>query len=515
MSEATAGILPAARARSPKVIITAAIMAATAMQSLDSTIANVALPRMQGELSASQDQMGWVLTSYIVAAAITIPLTGWLATAFGRRRVLLVSIVIFTVASLLCGIATTLPQIVIFRLVQGVGGAALVPLSQAVLLAINEPKDYPKAMAGWAAAAQLGSIGGPALGGWLTENFNWRWTFYINLPIGILAFLGLLALREQRIEDRSRFDFLGFVVLSLALGALQLMLDRGQLQDWFSSKEICIEALIAGIALYVFVVHMFTTDRPFLNPGLFKDANFMASTMYLFLIGIVMYATLALLAPMLQEEYGYPVVLAGLLAAPRGVGVVIGMVLVGRLLALAGVRAVIAVGVVITALSLWQMSQFSLDMTYGPMITAGLIQGIGVSLIYVPLSSSAFQTLSPALRNEGAAFFSLSRNIGSSAGISVVFFLLVRNTQTVHASLAGLLRTPRGGAVSAAIAGADPFAGQSLPALNDAITQQSAFIAYIDDFRLMAVLTAATLPFVLLLRGGRAQAGGGGHAVID
>jgi DHA2 family multidrug resistance protein len=513
MSEASAAVLPAARPGSLKAIITLSIMAATAMQSLDSTIANVALPRMQGELSASQDQMGWVLTSYIVAAAIMIPLSGWLATAFGRRNILLGSIVVFTAASLLCGIATSLPEIVLFRFMQGVGGAALVPLSQAVLFAINDPKDYPKAMAAWAGAAQVGSIGGPALGGWLTENFNWRWTFYINLPIGVLAFLGLMLLKEKRVESRGGFDFMGFATLSVALAAFQIMLDRGQQLDWFSSKEICTEALVSLISLYVFVVHMFTTDRPFLNPGLFKDANFMASTMYMFLIGIVMFATLALLAPMLQDQYDYPVLLTGLLAAPRGVGVVGGMMVVSRLIARIGVRPVIAAGVVVTAVSLWQMSQFSPDMGYGPMITSGLVQGIGVTLIYIPLSSTAFQTLAPGLRNEGAALFSLSRNIGSSAGISVVFFLLTRNTQTVHASLSAMLRTPNGGAAAAAIAGADPMLPGSLPALNDFITHQSAFIAYLDDFRLMTVLTVATLPFVLLLSGGRVKASG--HAVLD
>jgi DHA2 family multidrug resistance protein len=307
---------------------------------------------------------------------------------------------------------------------------------------------------------------------------------------------------------------MGFVALSVALGSVQLMLDRGQQLDWFSSKEICIEALLAVTSLYVFVVHMFTTDRPFLNPGLFKDANFMASTMYLFLIGIVMFATLALLAPMLQNEYDYPVVLTGLLAAPRGVGVVIGMVMVSRLVSRLGVRPVIAAGVVITSFSLWQMSRFSPDMGYGPMVLSGLIQGVGVSLIYVPLSSSAFQTLAPQLRNEGAALFSLSRNMGSSAGISVVFFLLVRNTQTVHASLSELVRTPGGGPGAAAISAMDAFGPKSLPALNDLITHQSAFIAYLDDFRLMTFVTIATLPFVLLLRGGRAGSGGG-HAVLD
>ena len=513
MSEAVAGALPAAPAKTPKVIVTAAIMAATAMQSLDATIANVALPRMQGELSASQDQMGWVLTSYIVAAAITIPLTGWLANAFGRRNIFLGSIVIFTAASLLCGMATTLPQIVLFRALQGAGGAALVPLSQAVLFAINEPADYPKAMAAWVGAAQVGSIGGPALGGWLTENLDWRWTFFINLPIGILAFLGLLALREQKVERRERFDFMGFATLSLAVAALQLMLDRGQQLDWFSSKEICAEALLAGLGLYVFVAHMFTTDRPFLNPGLFKDVNFMVSTLYMVLIGVVMFATLALLAPMLQNEYGYPVVLTGLLAAPRGVGVVISMLVVSQLTTRLGVRQVIAAGVIITAVSLWQMSRFAPVMGYGPIITSGLMQGIGMTLIYIPLSSTAFQTLAPRLRNEGAALFSLSRNIGSSTGISVVFFLLVRNTQTAHASLAALLQTRGGGPVSAAIAAGDPFAPRDLSALNEIVTRQSAFIAYLDDFRLMGALTIATLPFVLLLRGGRARADA--HAVID
>ena len=516
MSEATAALFDAAPAKSktPRWIVTVAVMAATTMQSLDSTIANVALPRMQGELSASQDQMGWVLTSYIVAAAIMIPLAGWLANAIGKRTVLLASIVIFTAASLLCGMVTTLPELVFARFLQGVGGAALVPLSQAVLFDINEPKDFSRAMAMWGGAAQIGSVGGPALGGWLTEHLTWRWVFYINLPIGILAFLGLLGLQERPLPPRSRFDVMGFATLSIAVAALQVMLDRGQQLDWFSSKEIITEAIISGVCFYVFAIHMFTADKPFLNPALFKDANFLASTVFIFLIGIVMFATLALLPPMMQNEMDYPVLLTGLVTAPRGIGVVAGMVVVGRLLKVANVQTVIAAGLLIVALSLWQMTRFSPDMTYGPLVVSGLIQGFGIAIVYIPLSATAFSTLDPVLRNEGAALFSLMRNIGSSTGISVVLFLLVRNTQTMHASLTALVRTPSTDPTSVAIAArVDPTANHSLAAIDAAINHQAAFVAYLDDFKLMMIATLATLPFVLLLRSGKTVASG--HAVMD
>src|SRR5580692_7331360 len=240
-------------------IITISVMMATIMQALDSTIANVALPRMQGTLSATQDEMGWVLTSYIVAAAITIPLTGWLAGQFGRRKVFLISIFVFTVASALCGLAESLPQIVLFRFLQGVGGAALVPLSQAVLFDINPPKDFGRAMSIWGIGVTMGPILGPALGGWLTDNYSWRWVFYINLPIGVLAFAGLFfTMPESRNAQSSRFDFLGFATLSIAIAALQVLLDRGQLKDWFSSSEIVIEGAVSSLAFYLFLVHTFS-----------------------------------------------------------------------------------------------------------------------------------------------------------------------------------------------------------------------------------------------------------------
>ena len=485
-------------------LITVSVMLATIMQALDTTIANVALPRMQGTLSATQDEMGWVLTSYIVAAAITIPLTGWLANEFGRRKVFLVSIFVFTVASALCGVATSLDQIVLFRFLQGVGGAALVPLSQAVLFDINPPKDFGRAMSIWGIGVTMGPILGPALGGWLTDNYSWRWVFYINLPIGVLAFAGLFfTMPESRNAKSSRFDFLGFTSLSLAIAALQMMLDRGQLLDWFSSPEIVIEGMVSAISFYVFLVHTFTFPKPFLNPHLFQDRNFVASNIFIFVVGVVLFATLALLPPMLQNQMQYPVVLTGLITAPRGIGTLISMFLVGRLVTRFDARGIIAVGLAMTAYSLWQMTQFSLLMDTWPVIISGIIQGFGLGLVWVPLSTVAFTTLPANLRNEGTALFSLLRNVGSSIGISVVGFLLTQNIQRLHSSLAQDI-TPYN------------TAGRSLTGLlglNGVISNQAAMIAYIDDFWLMMILTIASIPLLLLIK--KVRPAGGGHAVLE
>jgi DHA2 family multidrug resistance protein len=484
-------------------LITISVMLATIMQALDATIANVALPRMQGTLSATQDEMGWVLTSYIVAAAITIPLTGWLSGEFGRRVVFLASIFIFTTASAMCGIAESLPQMVLFRFLQGVGGAALVPLSQAVLLDINSRQDLGRAMSIWGIGVTMGPIFGPALGGWLTEDYSWRWVFYINLPIGVLTFAGLFfALPESRNAQSSHFDFLGFSSLSVSVASLQLMLDRGQLLDWFSSREITLEAIIASMAFYIFLVHTFSYPRPFLNPALFMDRNFVASNIFIFLVGVILFATLALLPPMLQNQMQYPVILTGLVTAPRGIGTLLGMVIVGRLTTRVDVRVTIAVGLVLTAYSLWQMTRFSLLMDTWPILISGLVQGVGLGLVWVPISTVAFSTLPAAMRNEGTALFNLIRNIGSSVGISVVVFLLTQNTQRLHASLAEHI-TPYN-AVSNPAANAahvDIGTAKGLAGLNAMITDQAAMIAYIDDFRLMMVMTLVTIPLLLLIRG--------------
>jgi DHA2 family multidrug resistance protein len=482
-----------------RTVITVSIMMASIMQVLDTTIANVALPHIQGSLSATQDQIAWVLTSYIVASAIMTPLTGWLAGRVGRKRVLLVSIAGFTLSSMLCGLAQSLPQLVLARLLQGACGAAIVPMAQAVMLDINAPARQIRAMSIWSMAITIGPIAGPALGGWLTESYNWRWVFYINVPFGVLSFMGILGAMDETKIKRSQFDFFGFAALSLAVGALQITLDRGQLMDWFNSTEICIEAVVAVLALYLFIVHMLTTrNTPFLEPTLFKDRNCMAGCIFIFIVGLILYATLALLPPLLQGLMGYPVITTGLVTAPRGFGSLAAMLLLGRFAHRLDMRGVICIGFGFAALSAWQMTRFNLQMDASTVMWSGIAQGIGSGLISVPLAGAAFATLSPTLRNEGAALYSLFRNLGSSVGISVVEALLTRNTEIVHATLVGHL-TPYSALIREQLPQGIANARQ-LAVLNAQVTQQAAMVAYDDNFKLMMWLALAAIPAVLLMR---------------
>jgi MFS transporter, DHA2 family, multidrug resistance protein len=479
-----------------RLLISATVVLASMMQALDNTIANVALPRIQGSLSATQDQMTWVLTSYIIAAAIMTPLSGWLAGQFGRRRVFLFSLVGFTLTSAMCGLAQSLPEIVVARLLQGLSGAALVPMSQAVLLDINPPHQHAKAMAMWAMAITIGPILGPALGAWLTESYSWRWVFYINVPLGILSIVGTLAFLSETPLHRSRFDFFGFATLSLAIGALQLLLDRGQLEDWFGSTQIWIFASVAVVAFYLFVVHVLTTrEAPFVSPALFKDRNFATGSLFIFLIGLIMFATLAQLPPLLQDLMSYPVTLTGWITAPRGLGSLVAMFIVGRLAGKVDARLILVAGFGIAACSLWEMTGFYLQMDIGTVLWTGVLQGLGMGLVYVPLAAAAFGTLPPTRRNEGTALFSLIRNIGSSLGISVVTTLLTRNTQSMHARL-GERVTPYLDPWHPAITAT----ARDLGLLNRTITNQAAMIAYNNNFKLMAILALCAIPLVLLLR---------------
>ncbi len=484
--------------------ITISVMLASILQALDTTIANVALPHIRGSLSATLEQMGWVLTSYIVAAAIMTPLSGWLAGQYGRKKVLLISVAGFTLSSALCGMAQSLSQLVLFRLLQGLFGAALVPLSQAVLLDINPPEHHGRATALWAMGVLIGPIIGPALGGWLTENYSWRWVFYINVPFGILSVLGMLSYMRETEGRRSPFDFFGFTSLSLAVGALQLLLDRGQLLDWFNSTEICIEAAIAALSFYLFVVHTLTARQPFVSPSLFLDRNFGVGNLFIFVVGVVLFACLALLPPLLQDLMGYPVVTTGFVTAPRGVGGFLTMALVGRLIGRVDARILIAMGLSATAGSLYMMCGFSPQMDSHLVIWSGFLQGVGTGFAYVPLAAISFATLAPQLRSEGTSMFNLLRNIGSSIGIATVQALLTRNTQTMHARLAEHL-TPYAPAVR--LAPYDTATPHGLAALNGLVTQQAQMIAYNNDFKLLLVLTLAVMPLLLLLRSGRPAAG--------
>jgi DHA2 family multidrug resistance protein len=376
-------------------MITISIMLANIMQGLDNTILNVALPHIQGSLSASQDQIAWALTSYIVCAAIMMPLTGWLAGRFGIKYIFLASVTGFTIASALCGMAANLNELVIFRALQGLAGAGLIPLSQATLLQINPPERHGHAMAVFGIGTILGPIMGPALGGWLTYDYSWRWIFYINLPVGVLCALGIVVfIRQTRNVHREPFDFVGFLTLSLGIGALQLMLDRGELKDWFHSSEIWMEATVAGLGFYLFTVHTATTDeRSFLNRDLLKNTNFVAGTLLMFSVGLIMTGTLALVPTMLQHLMDYPAMTTGLVTAPRGFGVMIAMLLVAPLIDRVDSRLIILVGFLLTAVSMWQMSQFSLQMGMTPIIISGLLQGFGLGCTFVPLNIIALSTL--------------------------------------------------------------------------------------------------------------------------
>src|SRR6201994_3499204 len=482
------------------------MITASIMQGVDNTIANVALPHIQGSLSAAQDQIAWVLTSYIVAVAIMTPLTGWLAGRLGIKYVFLISVAGFTLASALCGSATSLTQLVIYRLLQGACGAGLVPLSQSVLMQINPPERHGQAIAIWGMGVMLGPIFGPMLGGWLTQDYSWRWIFYINLPVGVIASLGILVfIRETRHTHREAFDFFGFVTLSIAVGALQMMLDRGELKDWFSSTEIWIEALVSGVFFYLFIVHTATArDRSFINLALLKSPNFMAGTVLMFFVGGILSGTLALLPTMLQSLMNYPVFTTGLVTAPRGFGTMIAMFVVGRMTNRFDNRLIILTGFLLTVLSLWQMTGFSLQMGMAPVISSGLLQGFGLGCTFVPLNIIALSNLPRHILTQGTAIRSVMRNLGGSIGISILVANLAEKTQIVHSHLVEGLRPDNPLAQAPYLTAPYSLSTPSgIAALNAEVTRQAAMVAYIDDFRLMMLIALATLPVLLVLRGGR------------
>jgi DHA2 family multidrug resistance protein len=479
-------------------LLVASIMLATLMQVIDTTIANVALPHMQGSLSATVDQVSWVLTSYIVAAAIATPATGWLAARFGRRRLLILSISGFVGASVLCAVAGSIGQMVVFRILQGLFGAALVPISQSSLLDAFPPKQHGAAMALWGMGIMVGPILGPPLGGWLTENYSWHWVFLINVPVGILALLGVMASVPADDVRETRFDWRGFAFLAIGIAALQLLLDRGNHEDWFASGEIRIELGLAFLGLYLYWVHWRDRADAFVNLGLLRDRNFGVATLFIFVIGVVLYATMALLPPYLQNLMDYPVITTGVLLAPRGVGTLVAMMVVGRLLAFgADARLLVGIGIVLTSYSLWMMTGFNADVPTWPIVNAGIVQGLGLGLVFVPVSTIADATLPMAARTEAAGIYSLVRNIGSSVGISIVFTLVARGTQINHAEIAERL-TPFSGTPLPPSLHLDTAAG--LAALNAEVTRQAAAIAYVNDFWLMTWMTLATLPLLLLFR---------------
>ncbi len=487
-------------------LMTATIICACVLQGIDTTIANVALPHIQGSMSASQDQISWVLTSYIVASAIMMPMTGWLAGRFGIKYIFLISVIGFTVASALCGAAESLPQLVIYRMLQGVFGAGLVPLGQATLLTIYPQERHGQAMAIFSTGAMMGPILGPTMGGWLTDNLNWRWCFYVNLPVGAVCALGIFLLfRQSRNVRREGFDLFGFAALSIAIGTLQLMLDRGQLKDWFHSTEIWIEATIAGLSFYLFVVHTATSgERSFVSLELLKSPNFIAGSLLMFGVGMILSGTLALMPSMMQDLMNYPVFTSGWMMAPRGIGTMIAMFFVGRTINKIDNRLFILAGFLLTAASLWQMTGYSLQMGSGPILFAGFAQGFGLGLTFVPLNILALSDLPRHILTQGTALRALMRMLGGSIGIAVLESQLTRNTQIIHSRLVEGLRPDNPAAQGHFLAHQYSLTDPSgVAALNAEVTRQAAMIGYIDDFMLMLIVILASLPLLLLIKVGR------------
>jgi MFS transporter, DHA2 family, multidrug resistance protein len=500
-----------------RLIVTIGVMMAVLLQVLDTTIANVALPHMQASLSATQDSINWVLTSYIVASAIALPISGWLADKVGRKRLLLISVVLFTAASMLCATATSLTEMVLFRALQGVGGAFIVPLAQATLFDINPREKHGQAMALFGGGVMIGPILGPVLGGWLTDNYNWRWVFLVNLPVGVLCALLMARYMPKTDKHERRFDLFGFALLAIALGALQMFLDRGEQKDWLSSWEIIVELGLAIAATWMFVVHIVTSKQPLFERSMFADRNFATGLAFMAVTGVLLLAGLALLPPLLQNMYGYSVLQSGFLTAPRGVGTLISMLLAGRLTGKVDSRLLVGIGVALMGISLWMMTGFAIDQPSTPVITSGVVQGLGLGLIFVPLQSLAFETLAPRLRTTAAALLNLSRNIGGSVGISVVSTQLVRMTQVAHADLARNITEQTIPAIGdpTVLQTIAPQGPVALAVINAEVTRQALFIAYLDDFKLMMLVTFAVLPLLLLMRRGQQVGTGRPQVAMD
>jgi MFS transporter, DHA2 family, multidrug resistance protein len=493
--------------------ITVSVMAATLLSMLDTTIVNVALPQIQGSLSASPEQVTWVLTSYIVATAISTPLSGWLGARFGMKRVILVTIAGFTAASMFCGIAASLPQMVLVRVVQGFFGAALIPLSQAVMLNINPPERHGRALSVWSAGVMLGPIVGPLIGGYLTESLSWRWCFYINLPVGLAALAGVAIFMPSHEETRRRpFDFLGFGALALAIGAVQMMLDRGPGEDWFTSFEICGYAVAAIIFFWIFLVHSLTAKHPFFDPALVRDRNLATSSVFNFLAGVVLFSSMAILPNLMQGLMGYPPMLAGVMNLPRGLGMLASILIAGRIAGLVDQRLLLLAGLSISGAGIWVSTWFDLSMDTTPLILSAVLQGFGTGFFSIPLNLLAFSTIGPAMRAEASSMYNLVRNLGSSAGIAGIQAMAVVSSQTMHAALAGRVN-PEDQALRAALTPAfDPATLVGALALDAEITRQSMMTAYVNVFRFLLILCVAFMPLVLLLR--RAPRGAAGASSI-
>jgi DHA2 family multidrug resistance protein len=517
----TAAAAPIAVPGLRRNMVTICAMTATIMQALDTTIANVALPYMQGTLSASQDQINWVLTSYIVAAAIMTAPVGWIANRFGRKRIFIICSAGFTVASVLCGLAQDINQMVLFRLLQGVFGAALVPLSQAVMLDSYALHERAKAMSIWGMGVMMGPIMGPSLGAWLTETYSWHWVFFVNLPFGIVTVLGLIVFMDETKKNfELRFDWFGFAALAVGIGSLQIALDRGEQLGWLESNEIIGEFIVSAAGFYYFFAHSLTTAKPFIQFAIFKDRNFLGGCVFMAVMGLVLFSTMAVSSPFLQSVIGYPIITAGLLLATRGCGTFVAMMLVGRLMRYIEARTLIASGLGLTCLSLFYMTAWT-DQTGVPeIVVVSIAQGFGFGLVFVPLSTVAFLTLPNHLRTDGTSMLTLLRNVASSIGISVVIAQLTEGSRRVYAVLSQHINPFNHAMQMPDVRGMIDMTTDGGRALADVMVGlQAQIIAFSQDYQMVMMFTLCVIPLALMIGSSKAalrkQAQAPDHAVME
>jgi MFS transporter, DHA2 family, multidrug resistance protein len=497
----TAQRAPMASPSLRRLMVTFLVMMAVIMQVLDITIANVSLPYMQASLSATLDQVSWVLTSYVVASAVMTAPVGWLANRFGIKLLLLICVTGFTLASMLCGIAQNIEEMVLFRVLQGMFGAALVPLAQSVMLSIYPPERRGWAMSLFGMGVMIGPIMGPMLGGWLTEYYSWRWIFYINLPFGIVTVIGLVVFMDDTEGNRTlSFDWLGFAAFGIAIGAFQLMLDRGEQLGWFDSGEIVLLAIVSATALYFFFAHSLTTARPFIPIEIFRDRNFIVGLTFMFVTGILLVASMALMAPLLQGVMGYPILDAGMMLGTRGLGMAVTMLVAGPLMSRVDGRILLFAGLTCCTVSLYCSIDFTPDTTMRTIVWVSILQGAGLGFMFVPLNTISLATIPPALRTEGTAMWTLIRNLGSSIGVSIVIANLTNKTIMMRAHLAESVTPFNQAMADPAAAMLDPSTDTGRALLENLITQQATIIAYANDFKLMMVVTLLAFPLILLIR---------------
>lgn len=494
-------------------LIAAAVMSATFMEVLDTTVVNVSLPHIAGNLSAGTEEVTWVLTSYLVANAIVLPATGWLSSYFGRKRLLMTCIIIFTLASALCGAATSLPMLIVARILQGVGGGALQPISQAILLESFPPRKRGVAMAIFGLGIVVAPIVGPTLGGWITDNYSWRWVFYINLPIGMAA----VAMVGAFIEDppylshgRSRtIDYIGFGLLAIWVGSLQIMLDKGQQEDWLESPFIRTLLVIAAVGLVAFVVWELTIEHPIVHLKILKDRNFATGTALIAVVGVVLYGSIALLPLFLQQLLGYSALDSGLAISPRGVGSLCMMVVVGRLIGIIDARLLVTFGFGLLGLATLQFAHLSMVIAPTNIVWPNVFSGVALACMFVPLTTLAMGTLPNHELGNATGLFNLMRNLGGSMGIALVTTLLSRGAQIHQVALVGHL-TPYDYAYQQRLAqitaGLSPKIGelaasqQAQAGVYGEVLRQAVLQSYVDDFRLMAVMCLLCIPALLLFQ---------------